>query len=113
MLLRIILFKTNKKGIRDGMPFFVRVSFFLFHIFCEVRQLHVTLASQGVVHGEGSGQVVTGLTHLRDLQVVSQQLLVVGMSTVLDNQLGTLCGRLAAQVGNTLFGDDDVDIVLR
>ena len=30
------------------------------------------------------------------------------MSTVLDNQLCTLCGALAAQVGDTLFGDDNV-----
>ena len=86
--------------------------FLLFDVFCEVCQLHVALARQRVVHGEGGRQVVTRLSHLRDLQVVPQQLLVVGMSTVLDDALGTLCRRLATQVGNTLLGDDDVDIVL-
>ena len=35
------------------------------------------------------------------------------MCTVLDDALGTLCRRLATQVGNTLLGNDDVDIVLR
>ena len=35
---------------------------------------------------------MTGLTHLRDLQVIPQQLLVVRMSTVLNNALCTLEG---------------------
>ena len=74
--------------------------------------MHVALASQRVVHGEGGSEVVTSLTHLRNLQVVPQQLLVVGVCTVLDDALGTLCRALATQVGNTLFGDDDVDVVL-
>ena len=85
---------------------------FLLYILCKVGQVHVALASQRVVHGEGGGEVVTGLTHLRNLQVVPQQLLVVGVCTVLDDALSTLCRRLATQVGNTLFGNDDVDIVL-
>ena len=37
---------------------------FLLNIFREIGQFHVTLASQRVVHGEGSRQVVTRLTHL-------------------------------------------------
>ena len=85
----------------------------LFNILREVGQLHVTLASQRVVHSEGSGQVVTGLAHLGNLQVVPQQLLVVGVCTVLYDTLSTLCRRLATQVGNTLLGNDDVDVVLR
>jgi len=85
----------------------------LLYVLREVRELHVTLASQRVVHGEGCRQVVTRLTHLGNLQVVPQELLVVGMCTVLDDALSTLDGTLAAQVGNTLFGDDDVHIVLR
>ena len=54
---------------------------------------------------------MTGLTHLRDLQVVPEQLLVVGVSAVLDDALSSLCGTLAAQVGNTLLCHDDVHIV--
>ena len=52
------------------------------------------------------------MSHLGNLQVVPQQLSVVGMCTVLDDGLGTLLGSLATQVGNTLLGNDDVDIVL-
>ena len=58
---------------------------FLFHIFREICQFHIALASQRVVHSERSRQVMTGLTHLRDLQVIPQQLLVVRMCTVLDD----------------------------
>ena len=65
------------------------------------------------MHGEGGRQVVARLTTLGQLQVVPQQLLVVGVGALLDDHLSTLAGRLAAQVGNTLFGDDDVDVVLR
>ena len=56
---------------------------------------------------------MTGLTHLRDLQVIPQQLLVVRMSTVLNNALCTLEGTLATQVGNTLLRHDNVHVVLR
>ena len=100
-----------KKGILTGMPFFIGV-YCLFHIFCEVSQVHVALTSQGVVHSEGSSQVVTGLSHLGDLQVIPQQLLVVGVSSVLDDALSTLSRTLSTQVGNTLFGNNDVHIVL-
>ena len=84
----------------------------LLDVLCKVRQLHVTLAGQRVVHGEGCRQVMTGLSHLGNLQVVPQELLVVGVCTVLDDALSTLDGTLAAQVGNTLLGHDDVHVVL-
>ena len=67
-------------------------TFLLLNILREVGQLHVALASQRVVHSEGGGQVMTCLTHLGDLQVVPQQLLVVGMCTVLDDGLCALDG---------------------
>ena len=56
---------------------------------------------------------MTGLTHLGDLQVIPQQLLVVRMCTVLDDRLCTLDGTLTTQVGDTLLRHDDVHIVLR
>ena len=84
----------------------------LLGVLSEVCQLHVTLASQRVVHSEGSSQVMTGLTHLRDLQVIPKQLLLVRMSTVLDDALSTLCRTLATQVGHTLLGHDDIHVVL-
>ena len=85
----------------------------LLYIFRKVRQFHVALASQRVVHSESSRQVMTGLTHLGNLQVIPQQLLIVRMCTVLDDGLCTLDGTLTTQVGNTLFGHDDVLIMLR
>ena len=74
--------------------------------------MHVTLASQRVVHGEGSGEAVTGVSARGQFEVFAEQWLVVGVSTVLDDELCTLCGALATQVGDALLGDDDVDIVL-
>ena len=55
---------------------------------------------------------MTGLSHLRNLEVIPQQLLVVRMCTILDDALCTLDGTFATQVGNTLLGDDDVHVVL-
>ena len=85
----------------------------LFHIFREVRQMHVTLAGQRVVHGEGGGETVVRMTAGTELQVVPQQLLVVGVGTVLDDGLCTLHRALATQVGHTLLRHDDIHVVLR
>ena len=74
--------------------------------------MHVTLAGQRVVHGEGSGEAMARVTAFTQFQIIPEQLLVVGVCTVLDDGLCTLHGTLAAQVGNTLFGDDDVHVVL-
>ena len=65
------------------------------------------------MESEGSLQGVRGLAELAHLEVFAQEGLVVGMRAVLDDALGTLYGVGAAQVGDTLVGDDDVDGVLR
>ena len=96
------------EGWKDGRIHSAR----LLHILCEIGQVHVALASQRVVHGEGGRQVVARLAHLGELQVVPKQLLVVRMCTVLDDDFGALCGALSAQVGDALFRHDDVDVVL-
>ena len=75
--------------------------------------MHVTLTSQRVVHGEGSGKAMTGMSACTQLQVVPQQLLVVGVSTVLDDGLCTLHRALATQIRHTLLRHDDIHIVLR
>ena len=80
----------------------------LFHVFREVGEVHVALTSQRVVHSEGCCQTMAGVTACAQLQVFAQQRLVVGMSTVLDDELCTLHRALAAQVGDTLFRYDDV-----
>ena len=45
------------------------------------------------------------------IEVVFQRLAVDGMGAVLDNGPSLFNGGLAAQVGHTLFGDVDVDVV--
>ena len=47
------------------------------------------------------------------LEVVAQHWAEVGVRAVLDDLLGALARRLAAQVGHALLRDDDVDVVLR
>lgn len=46
-------------------------------------------------------------------QVIPKDALVVGVNAVLDDGLCTFFRTLATEVGHTLFGDDDVDVVLR
>ena len=80
----------------------------------EVRQTHVTLAQIGVVEGQCRPHVLRFVSHGSDvLQVVPEQLLVVGMRTMLNHLQGTAVWTLASQVGNALFGGDDIDVVLR
>ena len=74
--------------------------------------MHITLACQCVVEGEGSRQVVVCLSTLSNLEIIPEKLLVVGVSTVLDDTLCTLHRTLSAQVSDTLFCDDNVHIML-
>src|SRR5574344_2687206 len=83
-----------------------------FDVFAEVCQAHITFARQRVVHGESCRQIMVSLSAFGNLKIIPKQLLVIRMSAVLNNQFGTLHRAFAAQVGNTLFGDDDIDIVL-
>ena len=64
------------------------------------------------MEGEGCREVVACLSHFGNLQIVPQQLTIVGMSAVFDDTLCTLDWALATKVGHSLLGDDDVDIVL-
>ena len=64
------------------------------------------------MHSEGCRQVVTGLSHLGNLQVIPQQLLIVWVSTLLDDLLCTLIRTLSTKVGNTLLSSDDVHVML-
>ena len=75
--------------------------------------MHIALAGQRVVHSESCRQVVVRMTAHGNLQVVVEQRTVVGMCAVVDNQTGALHRALAAEVGDTLLRDDDVDVVLR
>lgn len=47
------------------------------------------------------------------LEVVLKDGLVVGVSTLVDDDTGALTGAQAAHVGETLLRDDDVEVVLR
>ncbi len=64
------------------------------------------------MHAEGGTQVVAGVALGGVVQVVPQELAVVGVCTVLDDGLGALHGALATEVGDTLLGDEDVDAML-
>ena len=80
--------------------------------FAPVGKAHIALALQGIVHAECSAHVVAGLTLGRHVEVIPQELTIVGMGTILDDSLGALHGTLAAEVGDTLLGDHDVDTML-
>ena len=48
---------------------------------------------------------------LRAHNVVAQQLAVARISAVADDLHSTLARRQPAQIGQSMFGDDDVDVV--
>ena len=54
--------------------------------------MHVTLLCQCFVQGKCLVKCVAGLTLLGNLEVISHELLVVGMHAVLNDALGTLGG---------------------
>lgn len=84
----------------------------LFNVFREISEMHIPFARQRIMHRKGCSQVVTCLSHLSYLQIVTQQGTIIRMSTVLNDDLSTLCRTLASQVGHTLFCHDDIDVML-
>ena len=80
--------------------------------FAPVGEAHVALLHECLVHAEGGTQVVAGVALGGVMQVVPQELAVVGVCAGLDDGLGTLHGALAAKVSDTLLGDEDVDAML-
>ena len=84
----------------------------LLHQLAPVGEAHIALLHERLMHAEGCTQVVAGMTLGGVVQIIPQQLAVVGVCTVLDDGLGTLHGTLAAEVGDTLLGDENVDAML-
>ena len=74
--------------------------------------MHVALAEESVVECECGREFVRCLSLVCNLEIVPQQLFVVGMSAVLNDGLCAFAWRLSSQVGYTLLCDDDVDVVL-
>ncbi|KAI6775942.1 hypothetical protein HG530_002700 [Fusarium avenaceum] len=80
---------------------------------------HASLLGQGLVQVEGVEEQVGLVAHalletlaLGLLVVVGEDGLVLGVSALVDDNAGTLAGGQAADVGETLLGDDNVEIVL-
>lgn len=60
-----------------------------------------------------SAQVVGRMPFLGDAQILPEQRPIVRVGAVLYNLMSTVQGPLAAEVGNALFGNDNINIVLR
>ena len=80
----------------------------LLHELGVIGLAHVTLVHQGAVECEGDVGVHHHVALLGEVEVLAQQGTVNGMSSVLNDFVGALHGILAAQVGDTLVGDDDI-----
>ena len=81
-------------------------------VFGPVDVAHVAGGLEGGVEGHGGFEGVGCLTALAQTEVFVEQRAVHGVSAVVDDLLGALHGVEAADVGNALVGDDDVDAVL-
>ena len=81
--------------------------------------LHGTLLGQVLVHLEGLEEQVRLMTHalleqieFRPVEVIRQDGLVVGVRALLDDDTGPLTRRETTDVGESLLGDDHVEVVL-
>ena len=82
-------------------------------------QLHGAMLIQMLVHVEAVPQqmrlVAPALSQALKLclvEVVFENWYVVGVGALLDDDAGTLLGREATDIGETLLGDDDVEVML-
>lgn len=80
----------------------------LLHELGVVGLAHVALVQEGAVECQGDVGVHHHVALLGEVEVLAQQGTIDGMCGVLDDFVGALQGILAAQVGNTLVGDDDI-----
>ena len=84
----------------------------LFQIFSEISQSHISLLQEGIVHGESSTHALWLVALLGKLQVFAEHRAVIRMGTVFDNLFGTAQWAFATEIGYSLFGNDDIHIVL-
>lgn len=80
-------------------------------IFTIVDVTHVARVGKFAVECERCGERVGRLATLTHLEVIPEELAVHRVGAVLDYGLCTLYGILAAEIGNSLIGDEDVDRV--
>ena len=64
------------------------------------------------MHGEGGTHALWLVALLGKLQVFAEHRAVIRMGTVFDNLFGTAQWAFATEIGNSLFGNDDIHIVL-
>lgn len=75
---------------------------------------HISALSQFGMHAQGGLYGVRSLClAICQFQVIPQQLFVIRVCAVLDDSLCAFLRAFAAQVGHTLLGNDDVDIMFR
>lgn len=84
----------------------------LLHEFGEVGLAHVAAVHESFVESESGTEIVGSMSALRELEIIPHELFVHGVYTVLDDSLGTLAGILAAKVGHTLLGSENLHGVL-
>ena len=73
---------------------------------------HVARLEELLVHSQCAAECVRGMSLLRHLQVLVQHWAVLWIHTVVDDLVSALDRALAAQVSNTVLGDDDLHRVL-
>ena len=80
-----------------------------FYVFCEIGEVHVAAFGKCFVECERRMERNRGLTLVAKVHVFAQQRTVFGICAILDDFVSALYGVVAAQVGDTLVGDNDVD----
>ena len=70
--------------------------------------MHIALCDKRFVECVCARERLRGVPHRSVLDEFAEQVGVLGVGAVFDEDFGAFVGGLAAKVGNTVFGDDDV-----
>ena len=93
--------------------FFVALCYILHQILREVGESHIAFAEEGVVESQRGTHVLRLVSHRCDMrEIVAKQRFVVGVGAVLNNFPSAANRAFASEVGDSLFGSDNVNIVL-
>ena len=90
---------------------FKLLKFWFLVILAKVGLQHVSLVLESLVQSEGCGEVVGSMAAVfaSELEIVVQELLIHRMSAVFDDNFSSLEGIETAEVGHTLFRNENLD----
>jgi hypothetical protein len=78
------------------------------HKFAPINVVHIAAVGKFLMECEAALQILRSLSFDAHVQIIVQKWTIIRMNAIVDNAMSTLNRRFAAEVSDTVFGDDDL-----